>query len=200
MKINEKIRLIYYKWAGIEWGIRDALFNESKITRLFFWWLLISCINNCIIEPLSSLSDRIPSGKVKYIPEMYVGNWEYISADKRYEAWIGYDKITYKWSIDNEEPSIVKCHSPEIYYDFSEGIGMLGKVTTFLKESFVPDTLFGDIQRIRWKCDGMDENPKLNFLMMNYYTKNILYEISIGIPYWFGEGTEYFYSESLFKK
>lgn len=136
--------------------IRGQLFHQEIIERLISWYVFLLLLNVAILEPLSTLSKRIPYGEVESIPVLYKGEWDNNGdPDINAKLIVTNDYLSYRWSFVNESGSAntIKCANPKIYYDFHRLANKYGhkfwypvaKIFLYL----VPDTIFGT-QYIYW--------------------------------------------------
>lgn len=129
--------------------------KQKLLNRLLLGMFLYSIVINFILEPLSLLSSRIPSGSDDPLPTFYVRSW--VGADNDGEINVYFDviksKATFKIFTAGEGTETIKCDSYDIFYEFERNDDrFLHAILENLKYFFLPDTLFG-IQKIKFDCD-----------------------------------------------
>lgn len=167
----------------------SLLFKGSPISLLIVWYIIFGIINNRVVEPLTTLSARIPYGAVSEVPEVYKGIWEindnYTSFGITSKLFIRNRKMTFEWMDmgDNDTKQRIKCKSPKVFYNFSllkdkHGHKIWYEIFDIIVLPLVPETIFGS-QYIYWSCDN-SKDKELSYLSLSEpSTDHLLSEVGI---------------------
>ena len=138
--------------------------KKNILKRLAIGIVVYSIVVNFVFEPLSLLSDRIPSGSTHPIPDKYIRSWEGANNDGDLNVYLDIKngQATFKLFSAGEGTTTRHCSSHEIYYKFHRVPGsFLDLFVQNLYFYLVPDTLFGS-QIIKFKCKDQNIEVYLN--------------------------------------